>query len=250
MGLLGIRETINHAKANKERMDTLSDRAVEWDEDKTKFQHMLVLKASTYNPHRLFDVEPISMDEMNAQSLPDSKCAISPTGQFRYTEAILSRGRMLDLIRGDRRTKVCFDDDVVIPRLNERRSSHAGFMIDPWMSMTPMEVMTQRYAIRRAKGHVVIAGLGMGWMLRKVAARKQVRAITLVEISQELIDWVMPTLGISRDIEIICGDAREIVPSLTADVALTDIDESYGGNRFPTCPNIEYVWTWGDQYVR
>ena len=42
----------------------------------------------------------------------------------------------------------------------------------------------------------------------------------------------MPRLDLNgRDVEVLVGDACDIVPTLTADVALIDIFTSYGGNR-------------------
>ncbi len=35
-----------------------------------------------------------------------------------------------------------------------------------WMSLTPMEMMTQRSGVQAARGTVVIGGLGLGWLLR------------------------------------------------------------------------------------
>jgi len=89
-----------------------------------------------------------------------------------------------------------------------------------------------------AEQNVIVAGLGLGWLLQRIAARAKVKRITLVERSQELIDWVMPRLDLNgRQIKIVCGDARKLIP------------KAYGGNTFPRCPNIPYVWVWGNQYV-
>lgn len=227
-----------------------------WDELKTKFDSRLVLSAASYQPFRPFTVEPCQMDE-TLKVMPKSKCAISPNGGFRYTEVVLAKGTWLDCAQGNRRGNVCFDDDIVIPRINAKCNGEwddghpcrSGFRQRPWMSLTPMEILTQRGGLRRAKGHVVVAGLGLGWLLQRVSERKQVKQVTLVEISQELVDWLLPNLNTNgTPINVVVGDARKLVPEMEADVALTDIDMDYGGNTFPRCPKIGHVWTWGTQF--
>jgi hypothetical protein len=180
---------------------------------------------------------------------------VSPSGNFRYTEVILPAGEWITVAQGNRRGDVCFDEDVAVPRLNaandhiiRENNQRSGFKDRPWMSITPMEILTQRPGLRRAKGHTVVAGLGMGWLLRQVALKKSVKKITLVEVSQELIDWVLPSLALTKDVDVICGDARTVLPDMEADVALVDIWMDYGGNSFKKCPGIDYVWCWGSQY--
>ena len=40
-----------------------------------------------------------------------------------------------------------------------------------WMSLTPSEMATQRPGVQKAQGTVVIGGLGLGWLLRKVCEK-------------------------------------------------------------------------------
>lgn len=230
---------------------TSLDNAQAWDELRSQFEPMLVLRGSSYNPFRLFKVKPSEIRDKPDTSLSvrDRIDVLSPEGGFRYTEVVLPRGEMLRTIQGNRRGRVAFDADIIIPRINAA-DRNGGFKRDPWMSITPMEAFTQRGGLRRAKGHVVIAGLGMGWLLEHVARRKQVSQVTLVEVSQELLDWVLPRLDLGNmALDVICGDARIEVPKLDADVALADIWMGYGGNTFPSCPNIPYVWCWGSQFA-
>ena len=57
------------------------------------------------------------------------------------------------------------------------------------MSLTPSEMLTQRPGVQRAEGTVVIGGLGLGWLLRKVCEKETVERVIVVEKSQELLDW-------------------------------------------------------------
>jgi spermidine synthase len=56
------------------------------------------------------------------------------------------------------------------------------------MSMTPAEMLTQRSGVQAAEGTVVLGGLGLGWLLRKVCEKQSVERVIVVEQSQELLD--------------------------------------------------------------
>jgi len=221
-----------------------------WDEDKTKFDSRLVLAAETYKPFRPFKVLPLKGDQRYKSAnlqLGKAYRNDSPNGNFRYTEWILEAGEWIDVVQGNRSGKVCFTGDIAVPRVCQLAYGGQKFEMSPWMSYTPMEILTQRGGVRRAKGHVVIGGLGLGWVLRKVLDRKQVTQVTLVEQSQELLDW-MPLPEDDR-LTVVCGDANEVIPNMEADVALIDIWPSYGGNYFKKCPKIGHVWVWGSQFA-
>lgn len=57
------------------------------------------------------------------------------------------------------------------------------------MSLTPSEMLTQRPGVQKAHGTVVIGGLGLGWLLKKVCEKESVERVIVVEKSQELLDW-------------------------------------------------------------
>ncbi len=59
------------------------------------------------------------------------------------------------------------------------------------MSDTPMEQRTNREVISRARGDVLVAGLGLGMILRPMIASSRVRSVTVVEKHSEVIDLNM-----------------------------------------------------------
>ena len=61
---------------------------------------------------------------------------------------------------------------------------------DIWMSNTLMEVATHQQAIKKAKGNVLVAGLGLGMFLTAIKDKKEVKKITVIENSQEVIELV------------------------------------------------------------
>ena len=127
-----------------------------WDEDKTSFKHELILRADSFNPKTLFDTVP-SHDWFNG--------ILSPSRNYLYSNRILPAGQRLGLALGPlQEGTVEFDGDAVIPMLFDLTEERPN----PWMSLTPQEMITQRPGIERACGTVMVGGLGLGWFLRKV----------------------------------------------------------------------------------
>lgn len=79
---------------------------------------------------------------------------------------------------------------------------------DVWMSLTPAEIITQRALIRRARGNVVIGGLGLGYLARRVLQRKQVKSVTVVEIDKAVADYFGKFLKdeFGKRVKIVKGD--------------------------------------------
>lgn len=83
------------------------------------------------------------------------------------------------------------------------------------MSDTEMERRTNREFIYRAKGHVLVAGLGIGMVVPPLLAKGRVTKVTIVEKYQEAIDLVEGPLraylekeGLDHKerLEIVCAD--------------------------------------------
>lgn len=79
------------------------------------------------------------------------------------------------------------------------------------MSNTPAEIADHEEFIWNAKGHVLVAGLGLGVVLQMLLEKTDVKKITVVEISEDLIDLVGPYFNDER-IEIIQADIFEYQP--------------------------------------
>eukprot|EP00939_MAST-03C_sp_MAST-3C-sp1_P003351 g3351.t1 len=133
------------------------------------------------------------------------------------------------------------DDAPEVAMLFERsKSREADYMT--WMSISPMEILTQQPLVDAAKGRVVICGLGMGWMLSQVMRRGRavVSEVVLIEIDRELVDWILPRLekeqtraAAAPKLRIVVGDAFEELPRLDGyfDIVIVDIFETYSERR-------------------
>ena len=57
----------------------------------------------------------------------------------------------------------------------------------PWVSVCPSEVYSMAPDIPAARGRALVLGLGLGYYAHRIAGRKEVREITVVEKSPEII---------------------------------------------------------------
>ncbi|MFA4971784.1 MAG: hypothetical protein WC683_04175 [bacterium] len=80
------------------------------------------------------------------------------------------------------------------------------------MSDTPAELEDFRAALHMARGHCLINGLGLGAVLKAVLLRPEVTAVTVVEISQDLIDLVGQHYTSDPRVRIVCADAFKYKP--------------------------------------
>lgn len=229
--------------------------AQKWDADKVTWASRLRFQAESYKVRELFpEVEMLPYSVRASKAGPEFRMD-SPDGAWRYVRWELPKNKTLSTWYGSKRGTVSFDGSVVIPILYE---AERGFS-DPWMSLTPAELLSLRPGTKRAKGHVVIGGLGMGHQLIEVALRKQVKQITLVERSQSLIDFILPRVRKHlppqhrQSLKVVVGDFYEAVKPLQADIALVDIFPGYAPRGWErrklaaSAPGIADWWMWGGQ---
>jgi len=129
-----------------------------------------------------------------------------------------------------------------------------------WMSLTRMEVESQMMHIAAARGHVVIAGLGMGFALYNIMRKPEVTRVTVLEISNQIIKLMDKTTtwrqwpGFNK-VQIIEGDAREYKTNEPVDFLFADIWEHLGSyDALPVTQTIQSnvqakeVGFWGQEY--
>lgn len=232
--------------------------AIPWDENfQMPKRGNLVFDAKTWTPMRLFDVAP-TPDGESMPRIGSDRVVMSPNKRWCYDELVLPRAKPIKVCWSGGRSRVAFNGDILIPRIHEFNED--GSHKDLWMSYTPQEVITLRSGVRKAKGAVIVAGLGMGWMLTRVAHKPSVTSVLLVERDEALCDWLWPVIRdkywldqkVRSKMTYCHADAVEEIPKRTADVALWDIWESLGAvdkydeaDMARECKNIKTTWFWG-----
>jgi len=106
-----------------------------------------------------------------------------------------------------------------VPSGTYKRLMHHGTVV---MSNTPDEIRDLSFFIIRAKGNILINGLGLGVMLKALLDKPEVISIAVIEISSDVINLVAPTYIGDKRLTIINADAFEWKP--------------------PKCMIYDYVW--------
>ena len=84
-----------------------------------------------------------------------------------------------------------------------------------WMSLNPNEIETMKPFINKAKGNVLVLGLGMGYVPFMMANKPEVKNITIIEKDPEIVGLfntlIYPNFKNKEKIKIIEGDAINFV---------------------------------------
>lgn len=155
----------------------------------------------------------------------------------------------LDVFQGNKKAACFFTDAVSIPVIRDVNSR-------VWMSLTPMEVITCRPAIRKMRGHVFMAGAGLGYLAQKALEKKTVKHLTLCDTNTELLRYIAERLQekYSVTVETVCGNAYNVALN-DYDSVVFDIWDSYGRANWDDqwCAvkkKLESLkipsWGWGD----
>lgn len=80
------------------------------------------------------------------------------------------------------------------------------------MSNTPAELRDHSYFVYKAKDKVLINGLGLGCCLVEILEKEEVTSVTVIEISQHVINLVAPFFESDPRLEIIHADAFKWKP--------------------------------------
>jgi hypothetical protein len=101
-----------------------------------------------------------------------------------------------------------------------------------WMSLSPVEIESLAPHIVHMRGHVVIAGLGMGLALYNALLRPAVRQITVLELDSEVIALfaaiMRPDMAGSGRFSIEQVDARDWRTTESVDFLYADIWDKIG----------------------
>ncbi len=119
----------------------------------------------------------------------------------------------LEIYKGRTTGHAYFTGPVNIPVLY----NHANV----WMSLTPNEVLTQRGSIRRTRGRVGVAGLGLGWAVAKILDRPKVDFVTVVENDSGVIKMF------GKPLKAKYGSRLQIVEASAYDHDWTQYDVSF-----------------------
>lgn len=247
----------------------------DWTDD-IDFLPAMLVNHETYRPPLLFpDVKAAPPYTRDPSAFIEFKGEDGT--RWRYRNMLLPMGEGLATISEDRseiydgsvKGRIWFTGPVVFPALTEM----TPFGEETWMSVTPMEIFTCRdsvrifndYASRRRTQRgpkplkkVVVAGLGLGWILQKMSALKSAKEIVVVEQSAGLLDWYGNKLcsETKKVVDVIQGDYWDVAEKLGPDYfhaidIWPKIGQAYNDDesklRALSRKNIDW-WAWGYQF--
>jgi len=106
------------------------------------------------------------------------------------------------------------------------------------MSDSYGERHSNREIVQVAHGEVLIAGLGIGMIICPIVKKDNVKHVTVIEISEDVIKLVEPHIRKylgedSSKLTIIHADIFDYVPTHKFDVIYFDIWGNYSGDEYP-----------------
>jgi spermidine synthase len=130
------------------------------------------------------------------------------------------------------------------------------------MSTTIDEVILHDRALSLARGHVLVAGLGLGYFVTEALARPSVCEVMVVERSPDVIALVWPYIPHDRA-RLVEADVFEFLlrtPSADYDFVYADIWERVSPRNLPEMARIRRlaephlapgaeVWFWGQELL-
>lgn len=133
-----------------------------------------------------FKIYRLSAEEWNT-TFPISPCVHE---SYRLNRLIVPKGERIKLSKS---SMVEFDADCTFSVFGDH---------SVWMSDTPMETLSHSAILARARGSILVAGLGMGWVVWKLAQKPSVREIVVVEEDRDIVEMIwkrlLPHLGGKR----------------------------------------------------
>lgn len=133
--------------------------------------------------------------------LPEGQLGVARVAHLNITEHDARFTRMREMATGGREQSIPV-------------GQYAQLFVEStlMMSDTPMERRSNVAVVRMARGHVLIAGLGIGMILHPILAKPEVTRVTVVEKYGDVIKLVGPTLP-QEKLELIEADILTWVPT-------------------------------------
>lgn len=103
------------------------------------------------------------------------------------------------------------------------------------MSNAPAELRDHASFVRQAHGRVLVHGLGLGCVLSELIAKDSVDHVTVVEISDDVVNLVWPAFEDSTQVEIVRGSAFTWKPAVNRqwDCCWHDIWDNITSDNLP-----------------
>jgi hypothetical protein len=151
---------------------------------------------------RSMKTDPKGIKDMASDVKTDARIPEGESGAYRIEHFTVSP-------EASRMTAIRAWRDEYVPAGDYTRLMRGQTVV---MSDTPMELRTNREIIEAAHGKVLLNGLGIGMVLRRILDKPEVAHVTVVELSGDVIKLVGPSFASDPRVTIIHANALEYVP--------------------------------------
>jgi hypothetical protein len=133
-----------------------------------------------------------------------------------------------------------------------------------WMSNTPTEQMTQHNELKKCKGKVLVAGLGLGYFVKKLQEKENVTKVKVIELSKDVIKLVWKHLELDKRFSVIETDIKKYLQTTKEkyDWVYLDIWRGTGEAEFietvlplkrlvqqSVCKNVNHILSWQEDVM-
>lgn len=136
------------------------------------------------------------------EKLPEGQLGLAKLTHVEVSEQAASFSRVRAVVTGGREQPI---------NAGTYAQLHVGSVL--MMSDTQMERRSNYEVVRKARGHVFIAGLGLGMILHPILTKEEVTQVTVVEKYGDVIQLVSPTLPNQEKLQIIEADVLDWKPA-------------------------------------
>jgi hypothetical protein len=147
---------------------------------------------------------PVNMDNMRVDLFPEMANLVPERAQGRASVQHITvdaeGGRTACYVYGEFKNPSPPGTYVSLRVTNDAGESQV------MMSDFHYERATCEEVVRRAHGDVLVAGLGLGMILHPILKKESVRAVTVIEKYQDVVDLVLPTLPTSEKLKVLLDD--------------------------------------------
>jgi len=149
------------------------------------------------NPKQLKFIAPIH--------IPNGK-----SGKYEISHTEHPVGRPLTVVSprtaiftGQEPLRVCYNEPVPITVLKDKDGI--------WMTDSPEEQASAHSALTKCKGRVLVGGLGLGYFVKKLQEKNNVKSVVVIEISNDVIRLVWNHLKLDKRFSILRTDIKKFL---------------------------------------
>lgn len=170
---------------------------------------------------------------MRADDIPAGKSGLWQVHKKKYDEAMA-------VICTMKRSKIVTAGNYTILT----RKTYATLNTDGECVMedTVPELQTHLNFVRRAKGDVLVTGLGLGCIVRGLLCKPDVTHITVIERDEHVLKLVLPYMPNDQRLHVVHADAAKVIVQEPFDYAWHDIwTDECAGEPSLSCAHIDLL---------